>query len=176
MKLISLALALSVSSVAADLHFQPRPQGSQRSLLRAGDLNGLWGQFATEGFCVEKIEDPGDSTSDKVKFTPCDNTNPAQMWKFDNFNEDNYPDVYTGLLYNMEGGCLAIRGTVELGKNLKVLECDRNNAKQHWTADGDTLMPRDNKEFCVTLATYPIGDKDPVVLADCAEGTMSLDY
>jgi hypothetical protein len=175
MKIISLAFALSVSAVAAtELRFQPQSSQGQRSLFRMGDLNGLWGQFATDDYCVEKIADGGDTESDKVKFTPCDNTNPAQMWKFDVHKGNDF--LYTGLLYNMEGGCLAIRGTAALEKNLKVLECNRNSAKQHWEADGDTMWPRDNPEFCVTSGTFPINFKAPVVLVDCEAGVYSLDY
>ena len=122
---------------------------------------------------MQKVSDPDDPTSDRVKFLPCDDMDPAQMWKFE--KEGSNFD-YNGLLYNMAGGCLAVRGDVGDGKNLKVLDCDKSNSKQHWYSDGDSLQPEDYRMvYCVSASTYPIGPRDPVVLLDC-EDTFSLDY
>lgn len=148
-------------------------EGTQRKLYGSGGLSGCWGQFHQDEACVQKIVDPDDSTSDKVKFLPCDDMEPAQMWKFENEGDDF---DHNGLVYSMAGGCLAIRGSVGEGKNLKVLDCDKANAKQQWYSDGDSLMPEDHQTvYCVSPKTYPIGSRDPVVLMSC-EDTFSLDY
>jgi hypothetical protein len=147
--------------------------GSVRGAVQES-LTGCWYQFSQAGYCVTKIEDPTDATSDKVKFMPCDDTSPAQMWKFDKVDPNpNY--MYGGLLFNMHGGCLAIRGNVVAGKNLKVVACNRNNAKLHWLSDGDSLLPRDYRTFCVSPATKPIERRDRVILRACSL-TDSLDY
>ena len=140
-------------------------------------LRGYWSDFSQQDFCLERVEDVA-SNDDKVKFLPCNETNPAQMWKFDVTPFDGNPGdlfMYSGLLYNMVNGCLAYRGDVELEKNLKVVVCDKNSAKQQWKSDGDTLFLRDYPDFCVSPLTHPIKARDPVVLLDCAT-TYSLDY
>ena len=187
--IFNFAFALSVIATAtAELEFRPHEgNNARRALFRGNDLKGCWGNFHQDGFCVEKIVDPDDTGSDKVKMTPCDGTNPAQMWKFDK-NDENAGDFlpHYGLVYNMEGGCLGIRGSVVAGKNVKVFECDRNNPKQHWKSDGDSVAPRDYKDLCLNPAgrqrldddgddDYTVENKDPVAVVDC-EDTNSLDY
>ena len=169
-----IALALCVTAaMGADL----RGGNDRGRALQRVAQNGCWWQFHYYhgDYCVEKIDDPGDKTSDKVKFTRCDDTNPGQMWKFDK----EYPNdrfKHGGLLYNMKGGCLAIRGNVEEGKNLKVVDCNRNNAKQHWLSDGDTLFLRDNRDCCVgTEDHHAISDHGRVCLCHC-HGRTFLDY
>ena len=168
-------LAFSVSAAAAHLHFEPRPV-TRRSLRVNEDLKGTWGSLGLggTGFCMEKIVDTTDTASDKVKFSHCDGTNPSQMWKFDKYGDGSFDP--SGLVYNMDGGCLGIRGDYEQGKNLEILGCDRNNAKQHWVLAGDDLRARDERELCVTdHSEYgELSNKDPVVLEDC--GGMSMDY
>ena len=167
----SMAVVAFLSVAGAQVVF--KPQKNSRRLRGNEGLNGLWGNLHQYGSCVQKISDPEDTTSDKVKFVPCDDWEPAQMWKF----EEEVPYWnYTGLLYNMGGGCLAIRGDVEAGKNLKVLACDTNSAKQQWWADGDSLTPSENPDnLCVSSQREPIEPQDAVVLVDCWE-TGSLDY
>lgn len=171
MKVLSILAVALLPRTVAELSFNL--EGTQRALSGSGGLIGCWGQFSQEGACVEKIPDPDDATSDKVKFEPCDDMEPAQMWKFGPGRDDF---DYYGLLYNMAGGCLAIRGDVGEGKNLKVQECDDGNAKQQWYSDGDSLHPNDYRwEFCASAASYPINPRDPVVLLSC-DDTWSLDY
>ena len=132
-----------------------------------------YGQLSQSGFCVQKVDDPSDPTSNKVKFLPCDDTNQAQMWKFS--KTDPNPNFERGgLLTNKEGGCLAIRGDVTSGKNLKVLDCDRNNPKNHWLSTGDNVLPREYRKYCVAPEVQPVKPRTAVVLYDC-EDTASLD-
>lgn len=188
MKPISiLSFALSAPmAMAGGLQFTVQhDEAARRGLLRANDLYGYWGSFHQFGFCVEKIVDPSDPTCDKVsddlcdkvKMMPCDSKNPAQMWKFDKqeFDRDIGPYYsYGGLLYNMEGGCMAIVGPVRDGKNVRVAECDRNNAKQHWLSDGDSTIPRDSRDFTMSPNQYPLKNGARVVLVE--DWAYSLDY
>lgn len=171
MKILSVSILAAILPLAtAELSFNL--QSTQRKLWGSGGLNGCWGQFHQEGSCVQKVVDSDDPTSDKVKFVPCDKDEPAQMWKFE--NEENFE--YNGLLHNMAGGCLAVRGDIGEGKNLKVLECDETSSKQQWHSDGDSLQLEDYQTvYCVSPNAYPIGSSDPVVLLSC-EDTYSLDY
>ena len=132
-----------------------------------------YGQLSQAGFCVQKVDDVLDPTSDKAKFLPCDDRNPAQMWKFSKANPN--PNFERGgLLTNKEGGCLAIRGDVMDGKNLKVLDCEKNNPKHHWLSTGDNILPRDYRKYCVAPAVLPVKPRTAVVLYDC-DDTASLD-
>ena len=76
--ILNFAFALSVIATAtAELEFRPHEgDNARRALFRGNDLRGCWGNFHQDGFCVEKIVDPDDTGSDKVKMTPCDGTNP----------------------------------------------------------------------------------------------------
>lgn len=175
--ILFLPLVTSELSFTPVLQQQDRQQQQHRSLRGNEGLNGLWGQFHQFGFCVEKIDDPSDDTSDKVKFSPCDSWEPKQMWKFE--NEYEYWN-YTGLVYNMDGGrCLTVRGTVEAGKNLKVMDCNPYNNKQQWWSDGDSLTLLETQDLewdnwlCVQAEQFPIHNRDPVVLTECSD---SLDY
>ena len=126
--------------------------------------------------CLEMIEDTIDTSSNKVEFMPCDDTAPSQMWKFDQDPAFNQNYQWGGLVYNMAGGCLAVVGPVQEGKNLKVVNCGRNNAQQHWLSDGDSLLPRDTRSLCVASEVYPIGERGAVVLKECDDMADSLDY
>jgi hypothetical protein len=182
MKLLqqSFLFAMSVAC-AAGLNYDPAADNensdSNRVLqIASGNgLRGCWSSFSQGGYCMEKIDDTVDTTSDKVKFLTCNAMKPAQFWKFDKTIDDSTNNLYGGLIYNMAGGCLAIRGPYVDGKNLKVLDCNRNNPRQHWLSDGDTLFPRDSKGFCVSPPSNPIKAGDIAVLRDC-EDTFSLDY
>ena len=133
-----------------------------------------FGPMSQAGFCVQKIDDPADPTSDKVKFLPCDETVAAQMWRFSKTDHPSPKYMKGGLITNKEGGCLAIRGDVTEGKNLKVLECDTNNPKHHWLSTGDNVLPRDYRKYCAAPGIEPIKPRTAVVLYDC-EDTSSLD-
>lgn len=98
------------------------------------------------------------------------------MWKFDTADRDD--GYYAGFVRNMRGGCLAVRGTVEYSKNLKVLECDAGG-KQYWDGDEVSLSPGSSYELCVSPKNPKqcIKDRDPVVLANCGdEDTYALNY
>lgn len=169
---LTTCIALWLTRVVTGLRFD-QYDGAQRALLDGdGGLNGCWGQFKQDGSCLQKILDPSDLTAYKVKFMPCNVMEPTQMWKFHNGMDYEYYD----LLYNMDGGCLAIRGDVGEGKNLKVMDCDRTKAKQQWYSDGDSLQPVDYQDtYCVSATSFPIAPRDPVVLLKC-ENAPSLDY
>lgn len=166
---------------AAGLNYNPaeaNENGDSNRVLQVASgsgLRGCWSTFSQAGFCMEKVDDAADATSDKVIFLTCDDMKPAQFWKFDKTTDDGTSFMYGGLLYNMAGGCLAIRGSFAVGRNVKVVACNRNNAKQHWLSDGDTLFPRDNREFCVSPVSNPIKAGQTAVIRDC-EDTYSLDY
>jgi Ricin-type beta-trefoil lectin domain len=176
------AVTMSVAG-AAGLHYNPHEANEDRDTnLRAlqvtsgSGLKGCWSSISQFGFCVDKVDDPADTTSDQVKFLACNNMKRTQFWKFDKFIDDDTPNKYGGLLYNMAGGCLAIRGDYETGKNLKVMTCNRNNPKQHWISDGEFFSPRDSRGFCVSSPGDVIKARDPVILIACSDTTYSFDY
>ena len=180
------ALACILPVATAELEFLPIPTpdlefsddgNSHRNLWGQGGIIGCWGQFHQLGFCVEKVPDPLDATADNVKFLPCDNREPKQMWRFQNpGTEENW--YRTGLVYNMDGGCLAIRGPPQSGKWLKVMACNESNNKQLWWGDGDsvTTLESQGKDFtkwlCVQAATFPIKTRDPVVLTSLCSTSL----
>lgn len=169
------AATSALTNATADLNFKVISQDNQRAL-RGADLGGTWGVFTQDGFCIEKIIDYENPFSNKVKFTECSNGNnlPSQMWKFDKLHP-NERYTYGGLLYNMDGGCLTIIEDLTQRENLKVVECNKSNDKQHWVADGDTLSPREDKELCVAPLVHPVRNRDQVGLLDC-DSVYSLDY
>jgi len=210
MRIYSITVALSCVSLtaAAKLSFKPthpaRQQQQPQTFLRRGLIFddgdeqeeqagfdfGYWGQFSQDGSCLEKVNDPTDETSDKVKFALCEEGNRAQLWKFENENGDEKLSIietlrstsnnstgggflYDGLVYNKAGGCLAIRGNVEEMKNLKVLVCNKNNAQQNWVSDGDSLSPRDSQQFCVSSvpSDIPVSRQGTSTEAPTPEGT-----
>jgi hypothetical protein len=124
---------------------------------------------------MTKVSNPqdGDVTS-KVKFVACDwyYADPTQMWRFEGVGPKDYK--YAGLLFNRAGGCLAVRGEIKLGKNLRVMECDNDDLAQQWIGDGESLWPRSNRDLCVNAITFPIRNRDPARLVDC-DMSWSLD-
>lgn len=176
MKALSI-LALLMTRAAAELYFDLAAR-TLAARCSANYSKECWGQFHQDGFCMQKIPDPHDDISDKVKFLPCRDDVPAQMWQFESV-ERGY---LNGLLYNRVGGCLAILGTIRKGKNLKVVQCDASKSKQQWWSDGDSLnpfgyqpIPNRNPTYCVSPKSDPIKQRDAVILKDCGEA-FSLDY
>jgi hypothetical protein len=146
-----------------------------------GGARGLtwkgWGYFVMDGDeeCLTKVPNPQDTDVSKVKFLPCDwyYSDRNQMWRFE--GEADINCEYSGLLFNRDGGCLAVRGEIKLGKNLRVMECDNNELAQQWIADGDVLWPSSNRDLCVNAVTFPIRNRDPARLVDC-DTSWSLDF
>ena len=158
-------LVVSLAMVEAQVSFEPHKQ--QKQNLRGNEgLNDLWGNLNQNGFCIQKMEETEDNASEMVTFVSCDEWDPAQMWKFDD----------TGLLYNMDGGCLSIPDAVD-GNSLIMVDCDASNRKQKWWSDGDSLTPLHNPDYlCVSSSGQePIEPNSAVILTDCEE-TSALDY
>jgi len=78
----------------------------------------------------------------------------------------------------MNGGCLAVRGDIESGKNLKVIECNENDDKQLWWSDGDSLtllkLAEESRESerCVQAESFPINERDPVVVSPLCSDSL----
>jgi hypothetical protein len=174
--------AVFVSLTAAELSFTEVPSNNLRRGLRGNSgsngegLTGYWGQFHHLNFVCKRL--PTWRIQPPIRSNSCPVIEPKQMWRFQDEGEHWNR---TGLVYNMDGGCLGVRGDVAEGKNLKVLECDQNNAKQQWWTDGDSLELLEqranyddwNNFLCVEAETHPIKPKDPAVFSDCSD---SLDY
>jgi len=167
----------NAEQIEAKLRFRPvavdgEDNVGERRLGRCG-----WGQFGTETsveYCMSNVRG-------KAVLQKCIEENPPsrQLWRFEDkleYDEDELPYDCGGILKNRaDKKCLApIRSGIKRGRRLALDTCDKENEKQQWLSDGDTLVPESKERLCVSYR----GEAEegaPMVLKKC-ENVDSLNF
>lgn len=163
-----IALVKSDDGSETNLKFVPLDvDTAQHDGRRLGGGRSSWGYFTDDysgRLCMTNIDG-------KPKLDDCEVGKIEQLWRFDSTIKGESIYEYTGHLQSkVDKGCVHIRGSIAKGQKLEVVKCDegyREDRKQLWISEGDSIRPRVNERLCAYHRSEPPQRLDPIVLVPC---------